>query len=120
MYTGPPRGSMSFTSRLSKAIVLLLVSFPIASIATAQTQGQITGVVTDATGAVVVGATITVTNPQTNFTRQAVTNTAGNYVFPALLPGLYNVSVTAQGFRTEIRNRVELQVEQIARIDFQL
>jgi Carboxypeptidase regulatory-like domain len=47
-----------------------------------QTFGEITGEVTDSTSGVVVGATVTITNPQTNFTRQATTNTAGNYSFP--------------------------------------
>jgi hypothetical protein len=86
----------------------------------AQTFGEITGEITDSTGGVVVGATVTVTNPQTNLTRQTTTNTAGNYAFPALLPGVYNVKAEGQGFRTEVRNRVELQVQQVACIDFQL
>ena len=86
----------------------------------AQTQGEITGEVTDASGGTVVGAVVTVTNPQTNFTRGATTNTVGNYVFPALLPGVYTVRVGAKGFQTEIRSGVELQVQQTARIDFQL
>ena len=86
----------------------------------AQTQGEITGEVTDASGGTVVGAVVTVTNPQTNFTRGATTNTVGNYVFPALLPGVYNVRVEAKGFQAEIRSGVELQVQQTARIDFQL
>jgi len=85
-----------------------------------QTVGEITGLVTDASGGVVVGATVTVTNPQTNFRRMATTNEAGNYSFPALQPGVYNVRVEASGFRTEVRTSVELQVQQAARIDFQL
>src|SRR5215471_18929374 len=84
-----------------------------------QTFGEITGEVTDSTGGVVVSATVTITNPQTNFTRQATTNNAGNYNFPALLPGVYNVRAERQGFQTEIRTGVELQVQQVARIDFQ-
>src|SRR5437764_3240413 len=84
-----------------------------------QTFGQITGEVTDSSGAVVVGATVTVTNPQTNFTRTATTNNAGNYAFPALLPGVYNVRAEMQGFQSELRSGVELQVQQVARMDFQ-
>src|SRR5689334_9541094 len=57
----------------------------------AQTVGQITGVVTDPGGSIVVGATITITNSQTNAARTTTTNGAGNYVFPALQPGVYNV-----------------------------
>src|SRR5712691_9747412 len=85
-----------------------------------QTFGEITGVVTDPGGGVVVGAAVTVTNPQTNLARTATTNGAGNYTFPSLLPGVYNVKAEMQGFQGEIRNGIELQVEQVARIDFQL
>ena len=85
-----------------------------------QTFGEITGVVTDSSGGLVVGATVTVTNPETGVTRTAATNTAGNYTFPSLLPGIYSVKSEMQGFQAEIRNGVELQVQQVARIDFQL
>jgi hypothetical protein len=107
-------------ARLGCVARLLILMISAALVVWAQTQGQITGVVTDPSGAVVAGATVTVTNPQTNFTRQVVTNTAGNYVFPSLQPGVYNVKAEMQGFQTEIRNGVELQVEQVARLDFQL
>src|ERR1700683_5624702 len=80
-----------------------------------QTQGQITGEVTDSAGALIIGATVTVTNPETNFTRQVTTNSAGNYTFPALQPGLYNVRAEMPGFGTEARNGVGLQIEQGAR-----
>ena len=85
-----------------------------------QTQGSITGLVTDRTGGLIIGAIVTLSNPQTGLTRQVATNSAGAYGFPALLPGLYNVKVEMQGFQAEIRNSIELQVEQVARIDFQL
>src|ERR1700756_2641757 len=85
-----------------------------------QTFGEITGVVTDPAGGVVVGATVMVTNPQTNLTRTATTNNAGNYTFPSLQPGVYNVKAEMQGFQGEVRNGVELQVQQVARIDFRL
>src|SRR5579864_124211 len=94
----------------------LLLAGPVFS----QTVGEITGVVTDASGGVVASATVTVTNPQTNFTRAVTTNTSGVYNFPALQPGIYNIKAELQGFQTEVRNGVELQVQQVARIDFQL
>ena len=52
----------------------------------AQTVGQVTGVVTDPSGSIVVGATVTITNSQTNVSRTTTTNGAGNYAFPALQP----------------------------------
>ena len=84
----------------------------------AQTVGQVTGLVTDQSGSIVVGATVTITNSQTNVSRKTTTNSAGNYAFPALLPDVYNVKAEMQGFKGEVREGVELQVEQIARIDF--
>ncbi len=50
----------------------------------AQTVGQVTGLVTDPSGSIVVGATVTVINSQTNVARTTSTNSAGNYAFPAL------------------------------------
>ena len=96
---------------------LLLVSVAPAS---AQTFGQITGAVTDTSGAVLVGASVTVTNTGTNAVREAQTNSSGSYVFPNLLPGLYSVKVDLQGFQSKIRNGIELQVQQTARLDFSL
>src|SRR3954452_6373007 len=75
-----------------------------------QTFGQITGLVTDSSGGVLVGAAVTVTNPQTASTRSEVTNTSGIYSFPNLLPGLYSIKVSTQGFQSAIRSGVELQV----------
>src|SRR5215471_763006 len=85
-----------------------------------QTFGAITGVVTDSTGAAMDKATVTMTNPQTNLTRTAATNDTGNYNFPSLPPGLYNVRAEKQGFKSEARNNIELEVQQTARIDFRL
>ncbi|HYZ84213.1 MAG TPA: TonB-dependent receptor [Bryobacteraceae bacterium] len=81
---------------------------------------EITGTVTDASGAVITGATVTVTNPQTNSTRSATTNEAGVYSVPALLPGIYNVRVNQSGFSAQVRNDVELQTSQVAKLDFSL
>ena len=86
----------------------------------AQTAGQITGQVTDSSDAIVVGATVTVTNSQTNVARTTTTNSAGDYTFPAITPGVYNVKAEMPGFKGEVRDGMELQVEQIARIDFHL
>jgi hypothetical protein len=66
-----------------------------------QTFGDITGVVIDSAGGLVPGAAVTVTNSATNLTRTVTTNTAGNYSFPSLQPGVYNVKVEMQGFQTE-------------------
>ena len=62
--------------------------------------GEISGVVTDASGAAVPGVTITLTNQATNAVREVQTNESGLYVMPAILPGLYTLKATLSGFRT--------------------
>ncbi len=86
----------------------------------AQTLGDITGEVRDATGAVVSGVNITLTNQATNATRQTTTNEAGAYSFPALVPGPYRVKAEKQGFKTANSDTLELQVQQQARLDVRL
>ena len=66
----------------------------------AQTQGGISGLVTDSSGAAVPGATVTVTNTATSGTRNTTTNAEGLYTFPALPPGFYELKVELQGFKT--------------------
>jgi hypothetical protein len=80
--------------------------------------GEFTGTITDPTGAVVAGATVSVSNPATGVQRSVVTNENGNYSVPALPPGSYNIRVERQGFNSQARNGVELQVAQVARLDF--
>ena len=88
--------------------------------ALAQTLGEITGEVRDASGAVIGGATVTVTNVNTNAVRSTVSNATGVYSFPSLPPGTYNLKVEMAGFKTVTRNQVEIQVQQNARIDFEM
>ena len=91
-----------------------------ASLCNAQTFGGISGEVKDSTGAVVAGAAVTATNTNTNTVRNTVTNDVGIYRFPSLVPGTYSVKVEAPGFRAAVRGDIELQVQQLARIDFAL
>src|SRR5436190_19932980 len=78
------------------------------------------GNVTDSSGAVVVGATVSATNNGTGFQRQTTTNPQGQYNLPGLNPGSYTVSVEFTGFRRAERSDVTLQVDQNARIDVSL
>ena len=86
----------------------------------AQAVGTIVGVVKDASGGVVPGALITVTNTQTGFKRETTSNATGNYTVPALPPGRYNVQAEMQGFRKELIKEMDLQVDQTARLDISL
>jgi len=89
-------------------------------VASAQTFGEITGEVTDQSGAVAPNASITATNTATNASRMTRTNQAGIYSFPALVPGPYQVKVESPGFQSAVRSNIELQVQQTARVDFTL
>jgi hypothetical protein len=84
------------------------------------TNGLITGSVTDSTGATVPGAVVTVTNPATGVARSATSNDSGAYVVPQLAPGNYDISVEKQGFGTEKRSSVQLEVNQSVTLDFKL
>ncbi|MFN0103890.1 MAG: carboxypeptidase regulatory-like domain-containing protein [Bryobacteraceae bacterium] len=88
--------------------------------APAQTFGEITGQVADATGALVAGAAVTATNAATSGNRTTTSNEAGIYSFPSLQPGQYSVKVAAKGFRAVSKTGIELQVQQTARVDFSL
>ena len=90
----------------------------LAGTASAQTFGEIAGVVKDPSGAVIPGATVTATNTATNAMRVTQTNEAGIYTFPSLVPGNYSVKAEMPGFQTMVRSDVQLQVQQSARIDF--
>jgi hypothetical protein len=101
-------------------VSILACSLVAVQVAFGQTVGQVTGLVTDPSGSVIVGAIVTITNAQTNVARKTITNSAGDYAFPALQPDVYSVKAEMPGFKSEVRGGVELQVEQIARIDFHL
>jgi hypothetical protein len=71
-----------------------------------ETTSAIVGQVADTTGAVVAGASITVTNQENGLKRSAKTDEAGRFNFPQLKPGAYAVKVEAPGFRTKQDNVV--------------
>jgi len=97
------------------AVGLLLGATGYAQTETARLQGTIT----DPSGGVVVGATVTVTNTETGRVATSQTNDRGYYVVPALPAGHYHIDVTQKGFDKETRD-FELQVAQVALVDFQL
>jgi hypothetical protein len=79
---------------------------------------QITGRVSDPTGAVIPNAQVTLTNEGTGVKWNAVSNAVGYYTIPLLEPGSYRIRVEGSGFKPVVRSAVRLQVEQVARIDF--
>ena len=90
----------------------------LAALAAFAQNAEITGTVSDESGAVIPGATVTVTNPATNQVRTVRTSAAGNFTVPFLAPGIYNVRAETEGFSSAVRTGVALQVGAIARVDF--
>ncbi|MFZ4984226.1 MAG: TonB-dependent receptor domain-containing protein [Blastocatellia bacterium] len=100
---------------LSGAILLLSAGI-LAQTAT----GTFVGVVTDQSGAVITGATVTVTNKGTNRVVTVTTNESGAYVVPLVNPGEYEITVTQKGFKKATRAAVTIQVDQRAAVDFSM
>ena len=82
--------------------------------------GRISGNVTDQTGGVLVGATVTITDQARGTIRSVVTDAAGAYAAPSLTPGQYTVKVEANGFSTSERRDVEVTVGGDTRVDVEL
>ena len=92
--------------------ILFSISFVLfVSGASAQTgTTSLRGTVTDKSGAVVAGATVTLDEPSLNVQRTVSTSDSGVYDFPALKPGSYSLTVTSQGFRKYEQKNIELLV----------
>jgi hypothetical protein len=86
----------------------------------AQANSEVTGIVTDQTGAVVAGANITLLDPATGFTRTTVSSGAGLYGISGLNPAFYNLKVTAKGFQTYLQSGVVVNVSGTFRVDVKL
>jgi outer membrane receptor protein involved in Fe transport len=80
----------------------------------------ILGTIADASGGLIVDASVTVTQSTTGIARSVKTNSAGNYEVRYLIPGSYSIEVQAPGFLTERRPAVDLQIGQQAKVDFSL
>jgi hypothetical protein len=113
-----PAGSCRIALLLLAALVLSSVA---ATPSAAQVlYGSIVGNVTDAQGATVPGATVTIVSKETALTREATADEQGNYSLVNLLPGSYDVKVTIQGFREFVRSNVPVGVGEISRVDVRL
>jgi hypothetical protein len=83
-------------------------------------RGGISGQVTDISGAIVQGATVTAKNVATGDTQSTVTTAAGLYSFISLTPGKYEVSSTGKGFDTVVQQNVNVTVDQVTTINLGL
>jgi hypothetical protein len=107
--------------KYSKFVKITVAFLLIATCAQAQTdRGSIRGTIVDQTGAVVPGATITVSNAATGISNSVRSNDAGVYGVAALPSGSYRVEVAQTGFKTLIRNNVVVDVGNVTGLDLTL
>ena len=85
-----------------------------------QFNGTLRGVINDSTGAVLPGASVSVTDVATNDTRNVTTDARGSWVLPNLKPGTYRIVVTMDGFKTAALDNVKLDVQGIRDVELQL
>ena len=81
----------------------------------AQTFGEITGHISDASGAGVPAAKVLLTNLATNAVRTAVSTDSGDYTFPSVAPGSYNLKIEQPSFKA-VTSHVQVQVQQTVRL----
>ena len=108
------RLSMLFFLITFATICLVLLS---PHVALAQANAGITGTVSDSSGAVVAGATVTITNESTAAVDHAVTSSAGTYAVKGLNPGQYRIEVEAKGFKKAVQKDVNVEVSTTGTID---
>ncbi len=83
-------------------------------------RGSITGKITDPAGAALPGVTVNIKNTGTNITATTTTNEDGSYNFPLIQPGKYTLQVTNQGFKTAVREGIEIRVADRLSLDIQM
>ena len=103
---------MGFSGRRIR-VSLLLLALAVPGLLLAQTTlGRVAGTVLDTSGAVLPGATITLTNQQTNQSQTTVSNQVGGFVFPGVQVGTYKVDITLEGFKSKTYTDVVVNVGQ--------
>jgi Carboxypeptidase regulatory-like domain len=107
------------TRQVLRALIVVLVCCPAAAYGQA-VSGTILGTVTDASGAVMAHAKITIVNEGTGLTRTLTADTNGEYTAPLLPTGRYTIIAETAGFKTLTLSNVELGVDQHARIDLKM
>src|SRR3984957_3235449 len=114
------RGSeRMFPNRAHKQAVLIVLGLLAAASLVAQ-NAELSGLINDPSGLAVPGAKVVVQSAGTAATRAVSSNQQGEYSVPALLPGPYNITIEANGFKSLHQNGVVVEVDQRARLDFAL
>src|SRR3979411_2189383 len=106
--------------RVKKKALYLLVAILVSSCAVqAEVTGKITGVITDQSGSVVMGATVVVTNAATGI-KQTIKTDNGVFTFPVLPVGQYRIDVTLDGFKVYARSGLVIEIDTALVVDVTL
>jgi hypothetical protein len=97
-----------------------LALLPLQSASAQILYGGLVGNVTDSTGAAVPSAKVKIDHTETGTTRETITNEAGTYRFATIPPGTYTLTMQAEGFRVFSKSRIEVTVNNLARVDTRL
>src|SRR2546427_10299198 len=120
MHNSQPKG-MEDSKMKTLVTALAVLCLALSTGAFAQTiNATLGGTVTDATGALIPGVTITATNLATGIVTTVLTNEAGAYNFASIQSGTYKVTAELPGFQTQTYNNVVLGVSQQVRLNFTL
>jgi hypothetical protein len=106
----------SFRGSLTLAATALLAAVVLAQ----ENRATIVGTVTDPQGGVIPNATVKATNIETNAVTTTTSNESGLYTLPFLPIGRYQISVTASGLKTSVRDNIELRVGDRTQLDFKM
>ena len=104
----------------SIAVVMGLLTPSAAAQTATSTTGVVTGVVSDATGAVLPGVAVVLTDLNTSAARETVTSASGHYSFANVLPGRYSLAATLQGFQQTIVPEIAVEVNKSQSVDVRL
>jgi len=91
-------------------VAFLLLVFAAAAVAQTGTTAQVSGTITDPSGAAVATASVELLSSVTGAALKQSVNSSGQYVFPNVPPGAYTLRVTAQGFRTASISNLQFDV----------
>src|ERR1043165_1718578 len=108
------------TFGLAKLLGCLVMMMLFSAIGLAQFRAGVQGVVTDNAGGTIPGATVTLTNKETNQTQTTQSSDDGFYRFSALPPGVYSISVEKEGFKKGVVDDVKVDAEATAGQDIKL
>jgi Carboxypeptidase regulatory-like domain/TonB dependent receptor/TonB-dependent Receptor Plug Domain len=105
---------------MKKFVLVALALLVWAPAAAQETRGRITGTVQDGQGSLVPGVTVTALNTETNVSTEAVTNASGVFTIQQLVPGPYKVTAALQGFKTFVREGIEVHTAETVNVNVQL